>query len=433
MSSRPYFSVVLATYGRGEHIRPTIESVLRQTCSDFELIVVGDGCKDETSQIVGSFKSREVSWYNLEENTGGQSSPNNLGIAKSTGDWIAYVGHDDIWSPRHLERLQALVEAERDIDFAVSGCIYYGPRDSRIYYVTGLFENDSAPFVHFFPPSSFAHRREVVDLSGGWRNPRTVSPPVDCEFLLRAAHAGLRFASTQEITVHKFAAGHRYLSYLKPDAEEQWAALNDPRLDDPASLSAIIEKSRQQGYFMTAGYRDYSQFADGQLFDDNRSNKGILRPALQRLGGRTVLEQTGESRGLDWCALESGDRPFRWSGPNPRPKILIPCTHPGEVRITLCVPPIALAPLEIIGIEINDNAADYEIRRSKRLSVVTLRTQLKPSDYSILTLHTPVMSCPNDQLRNGDLRRLGIPVSDIIIEPLARRRLYPAWKHLFRA
>lgn len=433
MTAKPYFSVVLATYARGEHIRPTIESVLRQTCSDFELIVVGDGCWDETAEVVTSFKSRGVSWYNLEQNTGSQSSPNNLGIAKATGSWIAYIGHDDIWSPRHLESLRALIEGNRGLDFAVSGCLYYGPRDSGTYFVTGMFDDASAPFKQFFPPSSLAHRREIIDTIGGWRDPRSVAAPVDCDFLLRAAHAGLQFSSTNEITVHKFAAGHRYLSYLRPDADEQWAALDESPIGNHDSLSDIIEKYRQQRILMTMWHHDFSQFENGQLFDDNRRNKGILRAALKALGGRMVMEQTGEPRGLDWYALENGNRPFRWSGPNPRPKILIPYTYPGEARISLCIPPIALAPLEIIRIEVNGDPVDHKIRKTRRLSTLTLRTQLKPSDYSILTLHTPAMTCPNDRLHNGDFRRIGIPVGDIIIEPLPQRQLYPSWKRLFRS
>ncbi|HZP10561.1 glycosyltransferase family A protein, partial [Methyloceanibacter sp.] len=92
MNASPYFSVVLSTYARGKHIIPTIESVLRQSYADFELIVVGDGCKDETAEIVGGYKSRGVRWHNLDTNTGSQSAPNNFGIAQATGDWIAYVG-----------------------------------------------------------------------------------------------------------------------------------------------------------------------------------------------------------------------------------------------------------------------------------------------------------------------------------------------------
>lgn len=413
---------MLPTYGRGEHIRPTIESVLRQTHSDFELIVVGDGCRNETEQVVEPFKSRGVSWYNLEQNTGSQSSPNNFGITKATGKWIAYIGHDDIWSPRHLERLRALIEAEREIDFAVSGCVYYGPRDSGVYYVTGLFEDGSAAFQNFFPPTSLAHRRDVIDRIGGWREPRTVAAPVDCDFLLRAAQAGLRFSSTKEITAHKFAAGHRYLSYLNPDADEQWAAFNDPQIDASASLSALIKKSRRRGYFMIAGYLNYSQFENGQLFDQNRSNKGILLPALKELDGRVVMEQTGEPRALDWYSLEIGHRPFRWSGPNPRPKILIPYTHPREVRLTLCISAIAAPPLGNVRLGINGHPTDYEIRETQEgISTMVFQTHLNESDYSILTVHTPEMACPDEQIGNGDLRQLGIAVSDIIIEPLTAR------------
>jgi glycosyltransferase involved in cell wall biosynthesis len=424
MTSRPYFSVVLSTYGRGEHIRPTVESVLRQTYFDFELIAVGDGCADETAEVVESFKPREVSWYNLEKNTGSQSFPNNLGIAKATGNWIAYIGHDDIWSPHHLERLRALIEADSELDFAVSGCVYYGPKDSGIYYVTGMFDGEGAPFEHFFPPSSLAHRREIVELIGGWRDPRAVAAPVDCDFLLRAVHAGLRFSSTNEITVHKFAAGHRYLSYLSPEAKEQWAALNDPQIKNHDSLSAVIEKCQQQGHYMIMRYPDFSQFENGELFDQNRSNKGILRPVLKELDGRVVMEQTGEPRALDWYALENGDRPSRWSGPNPWPKILIPYACQREVQITLCISPTVLAPLRNIRIGINGHPVDYEIHGRNRIPTVVIRTTLQEADYSILTLHTPEMVCPNDRLGNGDLRRLGIAVSDVVIEPLTLRRLY---------
>ena len=134
MTSSPYFSVVLTTYGRGEHIRPTIESVLRQTYSDFELIVVGDGCTDETEEVVRSFGSRPVSWYNLEQNSGSQSFPNNLGIKNAAGKWIAYLGHDDIWSPNHLAALRALTQSACDLDFAVRLHFLRSQRQRNIFH-----------------------------------------------------------------------------------------------------------------------------------------------------------------------------------------------------------------------------------------------------------------------------------------------------------
>ena len=222
--------------------------VLRQTYSDFELIVVGDGCTDATEEVVRSFGSRPVSWYNLEQNSGSQSFPNNLGIKNAVGKWIAYLGHDDIWSPNHLAALRALAQSDNELDFAVSGCISYGPKGSEIYFITGLFDSDRAQFEHFFPPSSLAHRREIVDMIGWWRDPRTVAPPVDCDFLLRAAHAGLRFASTKEITVHKYVASQRYLSSLRPElgGTMGWARGHSPsqsRVDERDNRKELATKS----------------------------------------------------------------------------------------------------------------------------------------------------------------------------------------------
>jgi glycosyltransferase involved in cell wall biosynthesis len=415
----PFFSIILPTYGRGEHIRPTIQCVLRQTFSDFELIVVGDGCRDETAQVVDSFESTRVSWYNLEQNSGSQSAPNNLGIAKATGKWVAYIGHDDIWSPTHLATLHNLIKADRELDFVVSGCIYYGPERSEIYYVTGMFDDEGAQFEHFFPPSSLAHRREITGLIGDWRDPRIVAAPVDCEFLLRAAHAGLRFSSTKEITVHKFAAGQRYLSYLRPSSDEQWNALHNAQVNNPDYLAAIIKKSRRQGHYMTAGYRDFSQFENGQLYDQNRSNKGILRPPLKELSSTVVIEQTGEPRALDWYALEKGNCPFRWSGPNPKPRILIPFTYAGRVRMTLLTPGVAVPPISNVSFEINGEGTDYSIGETEGgVTTVMFQAILKESDYSILTVYTPDMACPHDKVGNGDFRLLGIAVGDIVIEPM---------------
>ncbi len=117
------FSVVLATYNRGDHIKPTIESALRQTVQDFELIVVGDGCNDGTRDAVLSFPTPKISWSHLEGNSGSQSAPNNEGIRTAQRPWIAYLGHDDIWAPDHLERLREVIESEPVPDVAVSGCV----------------------------------------------------------------------------------------------------------------------------------------------------------------------------------------------------------------------------------------------------------------------------------------------------------------------
>lgn len=204
-SDGPQLSVVMATYRRGRHILPSIRSVLGQSFDGWELIVAGDGCTDETEEIVRGVTDDRVRWINRPECSGSQSGPNNAGISAARGQFIAYLGHDDIWDPSHLERIMRLFHGERRVDFAVSGAIYHMPNGIAGSQVTGIFDDDSAKHHHFFPPSSFAHRRLACDAIGEWRMPEDIRAPVDEDFLIRAAAADLTFASTGAITVHKFA------------------------------------------------------------------------------------------------------------------------------------------------------------------------------------------------------------------------------------
>jgi len=140
----PRFSVIVATYNRSRFIVPTLESALGQTHAPFEIIVVGDGCTDDSEQVIRRKFGRAIRWIGLSEHSGSQSVPNNAGIQVAVGTHIAYLGHDDIWSPHHLELLAATFESSNP-DFAVSGCIYHGPPGSRYYQFTGL--SCSAPIA----------------------------------------------------------------------------------------------------------------------------------------------------------------------------------------------------------------------------------------------------------------------------------------------
>jgi glycosyltransferase involved in cell wall biosynthesis len=415
MNEAPFFSIVLSTYGRGRHIGPTIMSLLGQSYADFELIVVGDGCSDETEATVRSFPQERIAWRNLPHNTGSQSFPNNDGIRAARGAWIAYVGHDDVWAPDHLEALAARIANDPALDFVVSGCVYHGPPGSELCWVTGLFDDSGAASGQFFPPSSLAHRRDVTARIGEWRDPRIIRPPVDAEFLLRAVHAGLRFGSTSRITAHKFAAGHRYLSYLRVCSDEQVDMLR--RLQAGLDGDALVETARRAGACMAIQHPDYSAYPAGYLFERNRQNKGLSRSAMQPLRDRVVIEQTDEYRALDWYAVELSEKKYRWSGPSPRPKILIPYTGKAA-RFAIDV--FARPPgtdLAEIAVTIEGEPAQCRVEKAaggaERLAV---EIPLAADDYTIVTLITPMFR-PSDAGLGEDSRKLGIAVTDMVLEP----------------
>jgi GT2 family glycosyltransferase len=89
-TDRPYplISIIMATYNRSNILAYTIQSVLWSTYKDWELLVVGDSCTDDTEEVVASFEDPRVSFINLERNFGEQSGPNNEGFRRARGRYI---------------------------------------------------------------------------------------------------------------------------------------------------------------------------------------------------------------------------------------------------------------------------------------------------------------------------------------------------------
>lgn len=107
-------SVVIPAYNRQGTIRKCLESVLNQTFSPFEVIVVDDCSTDATSKIVRNFSDPRVRSIVLRKNYGAQAA-RNRGIREAKGDWIAFQDSDDEWLPEKLEKqVKALAEAGFD-------------------------------------------------------------------------------------------------------------------------------------------------------------------------------------------------------------------------------------------------------------------------------------------------------------------------------
>ena len=81
----PQVSIVVATYNLSGSLRWTIESALRQTMTDWEMLVVGDACTDDTADVVASFGDDRISFLNLHVNCGDQAGPNNVGVHRTHG------------------------------------------------------------------------------------------------------------------------------------------------------------------------------------------------------------------------------------------------------------------------------------------------------------------------------------------------------------
>src|SRR3954454_1371728 len=112
----PSVTVIIPTFNWSGVLPYCVGSVLRQTFQDFEVLVIGDGCTDNSETVINTIGDARVRWFNLPENTGHQSGPNNEGLRQARGEFIAYHGHDDLWLPHHLTvMVNAMQETGADL------------------------------------------------------------------------------------------------------------------------------------------------------------------------------------------------------------------------------------------------------------------------------------------------------------------------------
>ncbi|TXH03199.1 MAG: glycosyltransferase family 2 protein [Nevskiaceae bacterium] len=126
---RPLVSVILPTYNRGYVIRRAVDSVLAQTYPNFELIVVDDGSKDDTLQILSEYTDPRLKVVVPGKN-GGAAVARNRGLAVARGDYIAFQDSDDEWLLDKLEKQVAELERHPQAAVCVAGIICV-PYDNR--------------------------------------------------------------------------------------------------------------------------------------------------------------------------------------------------------------------------------------------------------------------------------------------------------------
>lgn len=107
-------SVIIPSYNRADKILPAVESVLNQTYTDLELIIVDDGSGDNTKEVIESINDSRLR-YVYQENAGACAARNN-GINQAKGEYIAFHDSDDIWHKDKLEKqMDALLKNDADI------------------------------------------------------------------------------------------------------------------------------------------------------------------------------------------------------------------------------------------------------------------------------------------------------------------------------
>lgn len=215
-------SIVLPTCDRESLLPRALASVLAQTASRWELLVVNDGARD-LQALQARFPDPRIRWLRSPGHAG-VSAARNLGIAAARGEWVAFLDDDDELLPAFLSRLPQFM-AERQLDFSWCGIERGegGPR--RCWTVDSLCSQDLRFTLEVAACCGLTARRDLLQRLGGFEPGLRTSE--DRELFFRWIGAGCRYAALPEVLVRVHAHNGFRLSDVRHDRDRAVASAQD--------------------------------------------------------------------------------------------------------------------------------------------------------------------------------------------------------------
>lgn len=124
-------SIILPVYNVEKYIRNCIESIINQTCKNFELIIVDDGTKDHSIEIAEDLlKKSDINYRIVHRENGGLSAARNTGIKVANGEYLCFVDSDDVINPQYVETLLSDIEAN-DVLMGIANFRWFTEKDIK--------------------------------------------------------------------------------------------------------------------------------------------------------------------------------------------------------------------------------------------------------------------------------------------------------------
>ena len=169
----PLFSVVIPAYNRAGIIARTIDSVLAQTFTDFEIIVVDDGSTDELEKVCDEYRSSKIR-YIYQDNAGSNPARNN-GIRNSHGYYVSFLDSDDTWETEYLNEVAKKFNSDYEIGFVwVRNIKKYLPKGAIVLKKCKKLEGSVYREVlrqgYLINSSCITAKRSLLETIGGWDN-----------------------------------------------------------------------------------------------------------------------------------------------------------------------------------------------------------------------------------------------------------------------
>lgn len=143
MIENPLVSIVIPCYNYAHLLPDSLNSILRQTYSDWECLVIDDGSTDNTEEVVLSFSEKDVRIKYFYQSNSGPSKARNRGINLSKGEFIQFLDADDLLENRKLEVQSSILKDNTIYDIVYSGMNYFSSGDPTLLFNNSLLNKDN--------------------------------------------------------------------------------------------------------------------------------------------------------------------------------------------------------------------------------------------------------------------------------------------------
>ena len=128
------FSIIVPLYNKADYVRKALESILTQSYTNYEVVIIDDGSTDNSLSIVNDFVTTVESgrWKVESQPNSGVAAARNNGVAKSRGEYVCFLDADDWWNSTFLEEMDRLIEEYSDAGLYCTNYVYYKPGKTQV-------------------------------------------------------------------------------------------------------------------------------------------------------------------------------------------------------------------------------------------------------------------------------------------------------------
>jgi glycosyltransferase involved in cell wall biosynthesis len=178
-------SVVIPTHNRPDFLKKTLQSIIDQTYSHLEIIVVSNGPNKDNERIAKDPNDQRIIYLD-QENSGGPASPRNHGIRMAKGKYVAFCDDDDLWLSEKIEKQVKALEENLECGLCYSKMLRFDDQKQWANaHEEGAANFQSLLYVNTVPISSVLIRKYLLDKFGSFSESERIGSSEDYEFLLR--------------------------------------------------------------------------------------------------------------------------------------------------------------------------------------------------------------------------------------------------------